>query len=122
MNADSYIPPSESVCGQRTHEFVINVKEQELSPIIHLGLIFLFLLVLSRAFRKTCMPLQGQRVFQPFITDFSIDPTDRYPLGCGTDLVNRLFQFPDCFVNIIVHNFQVKVVSVSFLQEFTLCG
>lgn len=37
------IPLSESVCGQRTHELVINVMEQQLSPIIHFGLLLLFL-------------------------------------------------------------------------------
>lgn len=120
------IPLSESVCGQRTHELVINVMEQQLSPIIHFGLLLLFL-----------SPQQGHHLiqenmyafsgpirffFQPSITDFSIHPTDRHPLGCGTDLVNCLLQFPDSFINIIVHNFQVKVVSISFLQEFTLCG
>lgn len=42
-NTDSLSPLSESVCGQRTHEFVINVIEQQLAPIIHWGLILHFL-------------------------------------------------------------------------------
>lgn len=127
-NTASISPLSESVCGQRTHEFVINVIEQQLAPIIHWGLILHFLSpqqghVPSDTRDLVCLFMANEFFFfQPSITDFSIHPTDRHPLGCGTDLVNCLFQFPDSFINIIVYNFQVKVVSVSFLKEFTLCG
>ena len=52
----------------------------------------------------------------------SVDPADRHPLRRGAHLLYGLLQRAYRVLDVIVHNFEVEVVSVGLLQQFTLAG
>ena len=107
---------SESVCGQREHKVMIREVVRVLSYNSFPSL-------------RAKNPCKGHIELSPFIThrcqsprprpSFSVDPTDWHPLRRGSHLVHGLFQFLNRFINIIVHNFQVKIMAIGFLQKFT---